>query len=271
MSAAKNADDAVWKALADPARRSLLDLLRAGPRTTGDLAGHFEQTRFGVMKHLEVLHEAGLIGVERRGRERWNHLNAAQLQQAVDRWITPFQRSWTRRWANLQAHLAKESDMSESNQGLAQRASAAAELDIRQQVRLPAPVEQVFRALTEEIDRWWAPPYRQAAAPSTLHLEPRIGAAMIETGRDGHAIIWGHVEEIHVPHRLYLAGRFAVRGAIAGRIHYDLQPAGAAACELTLVHQACGPIAAEARERFAQGWADLLDARLRQHLARSRA
>ena len=83
--------DAVWKALADPTRRRILDELRARPRTTGELALGFEMTRFGVMKHLGVLAEAGLVRVERRGRERWNHLNPAPIQEIYRRWIRPFE------------------------------------------------------------------------------------------------------------------------------------------------------------------------------------
>ncbi len=82
--------DAVWKALADPTRRRILDLLRAEPRTTGDLAARFESTRFAVMKHLVVLVDAGLVIVERRGRERWNHLNPVPIRDLYRRWIRPF-------------------------------------------------------------------------------------------------------------------------------------------------------------------------------------
>src|SRR5215208_6375718 len=84
-------EDRVLRALADPTRRSLLDLLRDGPRTTGALAGAFpEVTRFAVMKHLGVLTDAGLVVVRRRGRERWNHLNAVPLRQAYERWMAPY-------------------------------------------------------------------------------------------------------------------------------------------------------------------------------------
>jgi DNA-binding transcriptional ArsR family regulator len=84
-------DDAVWKALADATRRTILDELRKAPRTTGDLCGLFEMTRFGVMKHLKALEEAGLVIVERRGRERWNHLNPAPIREIYRRWIRPFE------------------------------------------------------------------------------------------------------------------------------------------------------------------------------------
>ncbi|MEM7244935.1 MAG: metalloregulator ArsR/SmtB family transcription factor [Acidobacteriota bacterium] len=87
----RDEDDAVWKALADPTRRQLLDLLRESPMTTGTLAERFDTTRFAVMKHLKVLVAAGLVLVERRGRERWNVLNPVPIQQVYRRWIRPFE------------------------------------------------------------------------------------------------------------------------------------------------------------------------------------
>ena len=84
-------DERVWKALADPTRRDILDLLREAPRTTGQVAARFPMSRFGVMKHLTVLRDAGLLRVERRGRERWNHLNPVPIQRLWRRWVRPFE------------------------------------------------------------------------------------------------------------------------------------------------------------------------------------
>jgi DNA-binding transcriptional ArsR family regulator len=83
--------DAVWKALADPTRRRVLDELRESPKTTGTLCHLFEMSRFGVMKHLRVLEEAGLVIAERVGRERWNHLNPVPIRMIYRRWIRPFE------------------------------------------------------------------------------------------------------------------------------------------------------------------------------------
>ncbi|MEO1086793.1 MAG: metalloregulator ArsR/SmtB family transcription factor [Acidobacteriota bacterium] len=84
-------DDLVFRALADPSRRAMLDLLRRAPRTTGELAERFPFSRYATMKHLKVLHGAGLIRVERRGRERVNHLNPTPIQAIYRRWIQPFE------------------------------------------------------------------------------------------------------------------------------------------------------------------------------------
>ena len=84
-------DDLVWRALGDPSRRRILDLLRERPHTTGELCSHFDSTRFAVMKHLKVLEGAGLVLVERRGRERFNHINPVPIQQIYRRWLRPFE------------------------------------------------------------------------------------------------------------------------------------------------------------------------------------
>jgi DNA-binding transcriptional ArsR family regulator len=84
-------DDNVFKALAHPKRRQMLDRLKDEPRTTGMLVEAFpEMDRCTVMMHLKVLEEADLIIARREGRERWNHLNAMPIKQIHDRWINEY-------------------------------------------------------------------------------------------------------------------------------------------------------------------------------------
>ena len=84
-------DDGVFRALADPTRRFLLDLLfeREG-RTLHELDSELEMTRFGVMKHLRVLEEAGLVVTRRQGREKLHFLNPVPIRQVHDRWIDKY-------------------------------------------------------------------------------------------------------------------------------------------------------------------------------------
>ncbi|MEM9659787.1 MAG: metalloregulator ArsR/SmtB family transcription factor, partial [Planctomycetota bacterium] len=80
--------DLVWKALADPTRRRVLDLLRDGPRKTTEIVEEIpELSRFGVMKHLDVLREAGLVRTRVEGRTRVNSLNVAPIRAIAERWI----------------------------------------------------------------------------------------------------------------------------------------------------------------------------------------
>jgi DNA-binding transcriptional ArsR family regulator len=86
-----NDDDAVFKALSDPTRRFLLDRLFARDgRTLTELESELEMTRFGVMKHLRVLEDAGLIVARRSGREKLHFLNPVPIRLIHDRWIDKF-------------------------------------------------------------------------------------------------------------------------------------------------------------------------------------
>jgi len=81
--------DPVWKALADPTRRGILDALAERPHTTGELAARFSDLcRTAVMKHLGLLEAAELVVVRRQGRLRWNHLNPMPIQLIHDRWVS---------------------------------------------------------------------------------------------------------------------------------------------------------------------------------------
>src|SRR5438128_1609933 len=84
-------DDRVFKALADPTRRLLLDrLFERDGRTLTELEAHVEMTRFGVMKHLRVLEEAGLVVSRKVGREKLHHLNPVPIRLIHDRWIDKY-------------------------------------------------------------------------------------------------------------------------------------------------------------------------------------
>ena len=88
--------DAVWKALSDNTRRSILDLLRQGPRTTTEIVESFPHlSRFGVMKHIEVLREAGLILTREERRQRINSLNVVPIRRIYERWVGRFEELWS--------------------------------------------------------------------------------------------------------------------------------------------------------------------------------
>jgi DNA-binding transcriptional ArsR family regulator len=88
--------DPVWKALSDATRRAILDFLRDRPRTTTEIVESFpHMTRFGVMKHLDVLREAQLVQTREAGRQRLNSLNVLPIRQIYERWVGPFQELWS--------------------------------------------------------------------------------------------------------------------------------------------------------------------------------
>lgn len=96
----------VWRALASPIRRRILDLLYEGPVSTGHLAEKFpDLSRFAVMQHLGVLTEAELVVPRRDGRTRMNYLNPIPIQQIHDRWVSRYQQPWTEALVGLKGEL----------------------------------------------------------------------------------------------------------------------------------------------------------------------
>ncbi|RUT34922.1 ArsR family transcriptional regulator [Arsenicitalea aurantiaca] len=86
-----DADDLIFKALSHRVRRAMLDALKPAPMTTGALCARFPALdRCTVMQHLRVLEDAGLVVAERRGRERYNHLDALPIHAIHERWIGPY-------------------------------------------------------------------------------------------------------------------------------------------------------------------------------------
>lgn len=88
--------DPVWKALSDPTRRTILDQLRKGAKTTTEIVEAFpDMTRHAVMKHIDALRAAGLIDTREEGRRRINSINAVPIRQIYERWMGPFSELWS--------------------------------------------------------------------------------------------------------------------------------------------------------------------------------
>ena len=104
-------DDRVFKALADPTRRFLLDLLFARDgRTLSELESQLEMTRYGVMKHLRVLEEANLVVTRRQGREKFHFLNPVPIREIHDRWIDKYTERHVGALINLKNQLESDHD-----------------------------------------------------------------------------------------------------------------------------------------------------------------
>src|ERR1700716_3262158 len=100
--------DAVFRALADPTRRSLLDeLFKRDGQTLSELEERLPMTRFGVMKHLKVLEEAGLVTSRRRGREKLHFLNPVPIRLVHDRWVSKYAEPWAASLSDLKHNLEK--------------------------------------------------------------------------------------------------------------------------------------------------------------------
>lgn len=126
----------VWRALANPHRRKMLDMLREGPLTTGDLSAAFpELSRFAVMQHLGVLTEANLIIIRREGRQRFNYLNAVPIREIYERWVSRYEGHWAGALLGLKRALEQDQRTAEP----APRARAPRKKSAKRPARKAAP------------------------------------------------------------------------------------------------------------------------------------
>jgi len=239
--------DEVFKALADPHRRTLLDLLyeRDG-RTLLDLQAHLPMTRFGVMKHLRVLEEAGIVTARKVGREKHHYLNPIPIQQVYDRWVGKYAAPWARALTGLKAVL-EDGSMNE----MGEKPAHVYEIYIR------ATPERLWRALVDgeltrryyfgcRIESDWTPgsPYR-----------------LVDDA--GNALVAGENIAVDPPRRLVqtFGAPWAPEVGCEGpsTVTWEIEPVGGVGdtCKLTLVHDGVDPASARGKELGA-GWAQIL-------------
>ena len=101
--------DEVFRALADPTRRGLLDrLFERDGQTLGELESGLSMTRFGVMKHLRVLEEAGLLTTRKRGRKKLHFLNPVPIRLVYERWVSKYAEPWASALSELKTEIEEE-------------------------------------------------------------------------------------------------------------------------------------------------------------------
>lgn len=235
--------DAVFKALADPTRRALLDALRQRDgQTLSELQAAAEMSRFGVMKHLAQLEEAGLVTTVKRGRFKHHYLNAVPLQQAIDRYIGPLAKPAARALIDLKTRLET---------GLLDSDDAPSFVHV---IFIGAPPEIVWAALT---DGRVTPHYYFG---TRLSGQLRPGRDYAYLGEDGAAILTGRVLAADPPRRLEMTFHPSWVEGGPSRNVFRVDPDGAQT-RLTIEHYDLPPEQAGIRE----GWARIASA-LKSHL-----
>ena len=209
----------MFKALSDSSRRKLLDkLFKRDGQTLGDLEAHLpEMTRFGVMKHLGVLEDAGLITTKKIGREKLHYLNPVPIRHVFDRWTSKYAKPFTRAMADLKRNLEGEV-MNESG---------------------PKHVYETYIRTTPEklwhaiIDPEFSKQYFYNASVESTWKQ---GASYTYKNKEGRTLIEGKIIEIDPPHRLVQTFS-GTQSKIdrASRVTWLIEPRGEV-CKLTLTH-----------------------------------
>lgn len=186
----------LWKAMADPKRRRIILLLGEKARTTGELCAFFDVSRYAIMRHLRVLEQAGFTRSRREGRQRWNYLNEELLRE--------IQATYIQDSANGDLQLNKvltyltAQEIVWPNDG-----SVPERKPIELEATLEATPDQVFRALTEDIDHWWN---TRIKSDSRVYLEANIGGRFYEAFSDGGGVLYALVTQLKPGEQIRLNG-----------------------------------------------------------------
>ena len=203
-------DDAVWRALANPQRRALLDAMRDGPRTTGQLGDVLpELSRFAVMQHLGVLTDAGLVVARREGRQRLNFLNAVPIQETYERWVPELSRGAAATAVALRRYLEStpgEKTMTVATEPRTERTFRL--VQFQNVIDIAAPRERVFEAFVLEQHSWYPYTYGEERVRSIV-FEPFVGGRCFEDWGDNAGQLYSFVWHYDPPQRVCLRGFLA--------------------------------------------------------------
>ncbi len=224
--------DTIFKALNDPARRSLMDSLRhkAG-QSLSELEAQFDMTRFGVMKHLKVLEDAHLVVTRKEGRFKYHYLNPVPLQEVIDRWVAPFLQPQVAALSQLKSRLERYH---------------MAKPDFMMQTFIRCTQDALWEALQD--------PDEMAAYHFMCNAVEQSGNVYTFILPDGNPMLKQKVLSSDPKSRLELTFEPLFMGPEAppSRNVYLIEPQGET-CKLTIEHYEM----AEGQEGFAEGWARL--------------
>jgi DNA-binding transcriptional ArsR family regulator len=198
---ADSAEPDLWRALASPWRRRLLDLLRTAPASTGALAGQIpELSRYAVMQHLGVLTEVGLVIAERRGRDRINYINPVPLREWYERWVQPMADAGS---ASL---LAAKRTAEEGVTSMSDYTEPIRTVRLAFELRIEASAQRTFEVITQQSLDWFPHVYGGDKVRRVV-LEPRVGGRHYEDWGDDSGHLYGHVTVFDPPVRWATRGR----------------------------------------------------------------
>ena len=225
--------DAVFRGLADPTRRSLLDrLFERDGQTLSALEQGLPMTRFGVMKHLKLLEEAGLVTTKRRGREKLHFLNPVPIRLVHDRWVSKYAEPWAAALSAIKTTIEEDEKMNAQVSG--KRPWTASPEEKVFEIYIRTTPERLWEAITDDelrrkysfgvgVRSDWTP----GASVETFH--PAAGVAIGE----------GEVLEVEPPLRLVHSFRALwsdeVKDEGTSRVTWEIEPVGDS-CRLTLTH-----------------------------------
>ena len=228
--------DAVFKALADPTRRSLLDeLFNRDGQTLSALGQELPMTRFGVMKHLRLLEEAGLVITKRRGREKLHFLNPVPIRLVHDRWVSKYAEPWAAALSGLKREME------------------GVPMEKVFEIYIKTTPERLWEAITDAAMR------AKYSFGVETHSEWTPGSSYKSSVPGVIDIAEGENLEVDPPRRLVQSFTALwsdeVKSEGASRVTWEIEPVGDDSCRLTVIHD---ELREDANEELYGGWPQIL-------------
>lgn len=216
--------DQVFRALSDPSRRRILDLLKADSGlTVSELAVQFTFSRFAVMKHLRVLEECELVVARRDGKTKRLFLNAVPIQTIYDRWISQYSALWASGLTAMKYELEGEEEMSQT----------ATKLKHVYVTYIRTTPEKLWDALTNpEMTQKY---FHGTRVKGDFSVGSTVDYIMTDDSGDSRVALTGEVTESVPGKKLVHTFRFPSNDDKPSRVTYEIEATGAV-CKLTLLH-----------------------------------
>ncbi len=249
----------IWKALADPTRRTILDLLHEAPRTTGEINEQIENlSRFAVMKHLGILENANLITIRREGKFRWNHLNAMPIKESYEQWLSQL------------LQLKRYATTATNSMGKTDQFMRTTTLSL--EVTLAASQARVWKALTTEIGKWWPKEFYINAKTKKFVLNPVLGGLWLEDYGKSGGQVWAMVIGIEKEESLLLKGHLSpeLGGPAISFIHFALEKKGKTT-NLRFSDSIFGEISSRLNRNLKKDWNNILLKGLKPYVEKSKS
>jgi len=212
-----------------------------------------------ALAHLAVLEDARLITVERRGRERWNYINAAPLRKIYERWLTPYQQLWASSLSQLGLLVEGDRQVQEQLTPAVRTASIVQETTI-----IGSPAD-VFNALTKKVAAWWSHVSYETDHKPDLQIEERVGGRFFEKCGSKQRL-YATVTRLEPPLTLWMEGSMGLGGCVFGVVMFDLKERDDGTTTVRLTHRMMGEIDDDGVAMYRGGWKALLDEGLKGYV-----
>lgn len=247
--------ESIWKALSDPHRRKLMDLMRESPKTTGDLVSEFSSIgRCAIMKHLSILEQSHLIVPKKVGKHRWNYINAMPIQVIYERWVKKYEAQWASSLIQLKELSEYKTNLNQLSEQLIMEQTTRT-INISLEIPIMAKIDIVWHCLLQDVNLWWRKDFYTSSRTKEFIIEPKVGGRMYEDYGNNEGLLWAEVIVIDSPNVIEFKGHLSPQfgGPAMSFMKLSLQENGETTI-LSLSDTVFGDVNDNTKKELSSGW-----------------